>query len=322
MPSLLSLPPELFSAVLDDVSGRDVMNLRLVCRHTSALSFHQFGLKAAQQAKLPVRAFHVHVEEGTRHNKDDLRVLQEQYFRPGEFSPDFELTITVLCSAFEEKPGYTAKNLFDTKRLRYEFCTLPVEGTAWSTQSRADFDYHGIARHAPRDHSPEAMDHCFREIRIAFCEGPLDALAEFLLSQARTLRVLHLEHIAMLYLEDDSDDVLDFLRMLKNLLSLEYLKMARLSSKDDRSRLIGGHDDTWTSREEIQEGLQMYIQREENDEHSVDEEWGDDDEGEWIVVHHSENEDEEEEVWPGTSQNEDGVATEQPGAEQGEGPEA
>ncbi|KAG9650495.1 hypothetical protein KCU95_g16029, partial [Aureobasidium melanogenum] len=444
MPSLLSLPPELFSAVLDDVSGRDVMNLRLVCRHTSALSFHQFGLKcltdlsfiwslyslqglidlsvhplgryikrlsfatnfiyaekltedpdeqrearlkntfeqweernglvaqalanlqklgvqpilgvfdvpwdssdsrndsrrstrrygygyekfygaakldvsryedpfgmvdnshpvfahaveyvlkAAQQAKLPVRAFHVHVEEGTRHNKDDLRVLQEQYFRPGEFSPDFELTITVLCSAFEEKPGYTAKNLFDTKRLRYEFCTLPVEGTAWSTQSRADFDYHGIARHAPRDHSPEAMDHCFREIRIAFCEGPLDALAEFLLSQARTLRVLHLEHIAMLYLEDDSDDVLDFLRMLKNLLSLEYLKMARLSSKDDRSRLIGGHDDTWTSREEIQEGLQMYIQREENDEHSVDEEWGDDDEGEWIVVHHSENEDEEE----------------------------
>ncbi|KEQ63515.1 uncharacterized protein M437DRAFT_47062, partial [Aureobasidium melanogenum CBS 110374] len=45
MPSLLSLPPEIFNAVLDDVSGRDVMNLRLVCRHTSALSLHQFGHK-------------------------------------------------------------------------------------------------------------------------------------------------------------------------------------------------------------------------------------------------------------------------------------
>ncbi|KAH0415139.1 hypothetical protein KCU90_g14975, partial [Aureobasidium melanogenum] len=471
MPSLLSLPPELFSAVLDDVSGRDVMNLRLVCRHTSALSNHHFGLKcltdlsfiwspyslqglldisvhplgryikrlsfatnfiyaenltedpdeqrearlkntfeqweernelvaqalknlqklgvqpilgvfdvpwdfsdsrndsrrstrrygygyerfygaarldvtndedpsgtidnshpvfthaveyvlkAAQQAKLPVRAFHVHREEGARHNKDDLRVFREQYLRPGEFNPDFELTITVFVPALEETLDYTAKNVFDTKRLRYEFCTLPVEGTAWSTQSRADLSYHGVALHPLLDSSPEDNDHCFREISISFCDAPFDSLAEFLLSQSKTLRVLHLEHIAMLYLEDDADDVVDFLRMLKNLLSLDYLRMARLSSKDDRSRLIGGHDDTWTSREEIQEGLQMYIQREENDEHSVDEEWNDDNEGEWISVHHSDNEDEEE-VWPGTSQNEDGVTTEQPAAEEEEGAEA
>ena len=51
------------------------------------------------------------------------------------------------------------------------------------------------------------------------------------------------------------------------------------------------------------------------------EEWNDDDEGEWISVHHSENEDEEE-VWPGTSQNEDGVTTEQPDAGEEEGSEA
>ncbi|KAH0363277.1 hypothetical protein KCU65_g7520, partial [Aureobasidium melanogenum] len=467
MPSLLSLPPEIFSAVLDDVSGRDVMNLRLVCRHTSALSFHHFGLKcltdlsfiwslyslqglldfsvhplgryikrlsfatnfiyaekltedpdeqrearlkntfeqweernelvvqalknlqkldvqpvlgvfdvplespssgnesrhstrrygygyeefygtarsdapsedpkdidnhsqpafahaieyvlkAAQQAELPVRAFHVHREEGTRHNKDDLRVLREQYFRPGEFSPDFELTITDLCSATGEKPGYTAKNVFDTKRQRHEFCTLPVENVVWFSQPRAYFDNHGFVLHSPT----EDNNHCFREISISFCDAPLDSLVGFLLGQARRLRVLHLEHIAMLYLDEDDVEVLDFLRMMKNDLSLEYLRMARLSSKDDRSRLIGGHDDTWTSREEVQEGLQMYIQREENDEHSVDEEWGDDDDGEWISVHHSENEEDEEEVWPGTSRNDDAVTTEQPAAEEEEGAEA
>ncbi|KAH0340928.1 lipase, partial [Aureobasidium melanogenum] len=135
-------------------------------------------------------------------------------------------------------------------------------------------------------------------ICISFCDAPFDVLTEFLLGQAKTLRVLQLEHIGIMYLDDDGVEVLDFLRMIKNDLTLDYLKMARVSSNEDRSRLIGGHDDTWTSREEIQEGLQMYIQREENDEHSVDEEWNDDDDDEWISVHHSENEEEEEEVWP------------------------
>ncbi|THV96716.1 hypothetical protein D6D27_02525 [Aureobasidium pullulans] len=45
MASLLSLPPEIFEAVLEDVDGDDVLNLRRVNRRISALSTHQFGLK-------------------------------------------------------------------------------------------------------------------------------------------------------------------------------------------------------------------------------------------------------------------------------------
>lgn len=465
MSSLLSLPPEIFDAVLEDVSGRDLINLRLVCRHTRALSSHRFGLeclkdlsfiwtpyslqglldlskhpfgryvkrlslatnfiyaekltedpdeqrearskgifeqwdernkllvqalknlqkldiqpilgvfdvpwnlldvrndsttdvrrygygyekfygatrsdglykesigteprppfvhaieyvlKAAQKAQLPVRAFHIHRETGTQHKQDELRILQQQYLisKPGKLRPDFEITVTVLFFEAKNEPGFTSKVFINTKRLRYEYCTLLLEGVAGSTQSRANFDWYGTSLHppiSPGSSRPGDMDHCFREISITFCDASLDFLREFLLSQARTLRVLHLEHITMRNFDDDADEVLEFFRILKNSLSLKYLRMARLSSKDDRSRLIGGHDDTWTSREEIQEGLQMYIEREENDEHSVDEEWNDDDEGEWISVHHSENEDEEE-VWPGTSQNEDEATTEQPDA--------
>lgn len=472
MSSLSSLPPEIFNAVLDGLSGRDAMNLRLVCRHTSVLSSHKFGLecladlsfiwtpyslqglldlskhsfgryvkrlsfatnfvhaekltehpdeqrearikgvieqwdernellvqalknfqklnvhpvlgvfdvpwnlldvrndsttdarrygygyekfygatrsdgwykqsigteprppfvhaieyvlKAAQQAQLPVRAFHIHRETGTQHKQDELQVLREQYLisRPGELRPDFEVTATVLFFEAKNEPGFMSKVFIYTKRRRYEYCTLPLEGTAGPTQSRANFDWYGTSLHPPSRPGPPRpgdMDHCFREISITFCDASLDSLKGFLLSQRKTLRVLHLEHITMLYFNDDADEVVDFFAMLKNNLSLEYLKMARLSSKDDRSRLIGGHDDTWTSREEIREGLQMYIEREENDEHSVDEDWNDDDEGEWISVHHSENEDEEE-VWPGTSQNEDEATTEQadPGEEEGSG---
>jgi hypothetical protein len=73
--------------------------------------------------------------------------------------------------------------------------------------------------------------------------------------------------------------------------------------------------------------LQIYIQREEDGEHSVDEDMADDDdEGEWISVHHSENEDGSEgqsEVWPGTLQNgTNGATTQQSGVRETEGSEA
>jgi hypothetical protein len=45
MSSLLSLPPEIFDNIVEEVSDRDVMNIRRVCRRTNALSSHQFGLK-------------------------------------------------------------------------------------------------------------------------------------------------------------------------------------------------------------------------------------------------------------------------------------
>lgn len=471
MASLLSLPPEIFSAVLDDVPGHDLINLRLVCRHTSAQSSHHFGLKclkdlsfiwspyslqelldlskhpfgryvkrlnfathfiytekltgdpdeqrdarmrgifeqwdkrnemllqalknlrklgvepvfgvfdvpwnlldtrddsksdvrrygygyekfygaarsdglygesigtaeprppfvhaieyvleAAQQAELPVKAFHIHREIGTQHKQDELQMLREQYLlaKPGELRPDFEITATVLFFEAKNEPGYISKVYIDTKRLRYEYCTSPSENVAWSTQSRANFDWYGTSLHPPLEQGRRDMNHCFREISITMCDASLELLSDFLLSQRKSLRILHLEHITMRNFLDNSDEVVQFFQMLKNRLSLEYLKMARLSSKDDRSRLIGGHDDTWTTREEIREGLEMYIEREENDEHSVDEGWSDDDEGEWISVHHSENEDDEE-VWPGTSHNEDGITTEQPDAEEEEDSEA
>ncbi|KAG9670309.1 hypothetical protein KCU99_g8445, partial [Aureobasidium melanogenum] len=484
MPSLLSLPPELFSAVLDGISGRDVMNLRLVCRHTSALSNHHFGLKcltdlsfiwspyslqglldmsvhplgryikrlsfatnfiyaekltenpdeqrearlrtifeqwdernelvvralknlqklnvqpllgvfdvpwdpfnfrnnrnrdagrygygyekfygnsepdeasgdaidrgegshpsfvhavdyvlkAAQRVELPVRGFHVHWEASTNHEQqDDLRTLRRQYLvsGPGELKPDFEFLATVFDKGNERDGNFKSKVYINTKRQSYEFSKLPSEGMAWLTHYRASFDWGQTFLQHPLDNNLEAFHHCFREIRIALCSTTVDFLTAFLTSQARSLRVLRLEHITMNLYDDPmvgfedvipTDEALEFLRMLKDDLALDYLKMTRLNSAMDRSRLIGGHDDTWTSREEIQEGLQMYIQREENDEHSVDEEWSDDEEGEWISVHHSENEDEdEEEVWPGTSQNEDGVTTEQPAVEEEEGAEA
>ena len=129
-------------------------------------------------------------------------------------------------------------------------------------------------------------------------------MISLLTDQARTLRVLHLEAIELLLYDDGMEDAdemdpdgtaLNFLLLLKNDLSLEYLRMSHLSDENDRTRLIGGHDDTWVGAEEIQDGLQVYIQREEDEEYSVDEEaMGDDFEGEWITVRHSEDEDEDE----------------------------
>ncbi|KAI4843640.1 hypothetical protein E4T44_06634 [Aureobasidium sp. EXF-8845] len=270
----------------------------------------EYVLKAAQQAKLPIEAFHIHWDRHAKHEQDEVRVLCEQHLfsEPGRLSSDFELLVTLehIKRIEIEAPNRTSRFLIDTKRQRLELCTELVRGATSIPRNLTPlFDWeHALGTSLPPIID---MDHCFKEIRLALIHTSSGFLSQFLNKQAKTLRVLHLESITMsLYDEsleagiDVDDTALSFLSMLKHDLSLEYLKMARLSDGEDRSRLIGGHDDTWVGKQAIQDGLQIYIQREEDGEHSVDEDVSDSDEGEWIAVHHSENEEDEHEVWPDT----------------------
>ncbi|KAI4735227.1 hypothetical protein E4T50_14257 [Aureobasidium sp. EXF-12298] len=441
MSSLLSLPPEIFNDIVEEVSDRDVMNIRRVCRRTNALSSHQFGLKcladlsfiwssyslqglldlskhplgryvkrltfathfiyaerltedpveqrtarlksmfeqweernellvralenlhklavkpvlgvydllvpwipldnsdsddrpprkgygcekyygstvepdgprapfvhtteyvlkAAQLAGLALKAFHIHWDKDTKHDEDELRVLHEQHLlsAPGKLKPDFELLSTRECRNYEVPvPNFTRRVTIDTKHQKLELYTVRVKGVGLSEHPRTSFYWHLPVLTSILVSGN--VDHCFREIRLALLSTTIEDLTTFLATQAKTLRVLHLEAIVIpLYDEtldpetDPDEAALNLLLMLKNDLSLEYLRMTRLSDECDRSRLIGGHDDAWVGKQEIQDGLQMYIQREEDEEYSVDEDAvGDDDEGEWISVHHSEDEDE------------------------------
>jgi hypothetical protein len=217
-------------------------------------------------------------------------------------SPDFELLTTLECRQHFEcpVPKFTRRALIDTKHQKLELYTLQVKGVGLPEHPRTSlyWPHPGLTSVLVSGN----VDHCFREIRLALLSTTIEDLTTFLATQARTLRVLHLEAIAIpLYDEtldsetDPDETALNLLLMLKNDLSLEYLRMTRLSDECDRSRLIGGHDDTWVGKQEIQDGLQMYIQREEDEEYSVDEDAaGDDDDSEWISVHHSEDEDEDE----------------------------
>jgi hypothetical protein len=269
----------------------------------------EYVLKAAQQAKLPIKAFHIHWSRHAKHEQDECRMLCEQHLLsgPGRLSSDFELLVTLEQFKHNELdiPNGTSRVLIDTKRQKLELCTLPAReasGFPWHSMALLDREHPFLIPLLPLID----VDHCFREIRLIFLHASVGFLSKFLSKQAKTLRVLHLESIIMpLYdgaLEGgfDVDDAAKFfLSVLKNDLSLEYLRMTRLCDEDDRSRLIGGHDDTWVGKQAIQNGLQIYIQREEDGEHSVDEDVSDSDEGEWIAVHHSENE-EEHEDWPDT----------------------
>lgn len=258
----------------------------------------EYVLKAAQRANLPVKAFHVHWDKDAKHGEDELRVLREQHLfsAPGVFKPGFELLTTLeQFDDFASKiPDSVTRTLIDTKNRKLELSTVKQKGVKLSIHPVTYFDWRILP--------PGEMDHCFREIRLALLSTQFDRLTTFLTNQARTLRVLHLEAIHIPLYEANPEatgatpdhTALNFLSMLRNDLSLEYLRMTRLSDELDEARLIGGHDDTWVGREEIQDGLQMYIQREEDGEFSVDEELNDDDEGEWISVHHSEDEDDGE----------------------------
>jgi hypothetical protein len=296
----------------------------------------EYVLKAAQQANLPIRAFHIHWDAHTPHEHNELSVLVERHLfsEPGTLNPDFEfLTTLEHIQRFEvDIPNSTNRISIDTKRQKLELYTLKTKTVGVSHLPSILLEWESLDLTPLR--LPMVMDHCFREIHLTFLHTSVGFLISFLKTQAETLRVLHLESIIMpLYdealnpMDDIQDAALSFLSMLKDDLSLEYLRMTRLSAEEDRSRLVGGHDDTWVGKQEIQDGLQIYIQREEDGEHSVDEDMADDDDdGEWISVHHSEDEDgseDQSEVWPGTLQNgTNGATTQQSGVRETEGSEA
>jgi hypothetical protein len=275
----------------------------------------EYVLKAAQQAKLPIKAFHIHWNQHAKHEQDEVRMLSEQYLfsETGSLSSDFELMVTLEHFKFNEHdmPNHTTRILIDTKRQKLELCTLLARDFPCTLAPVIDWGQASLKFLLPLVHK----DHCFKEIRLASIFTSIGFLRNFLNKQANSLRVLHLESVIMPLYDHSLEEGLEiddaaksFLSMLKNDLSLEYLRMTRLSDEEDRSRLIGGHDDTWVGKQAIQDGLQIYIQREEDGEYSVDEEISDDDEGEWISVHHSEDEDEHE-VWPDALHNGDIEAT-------------
>lgn len=281
----------------------------------------EYVLKAVQQAGLSLKAFHVHWDKDTKHEEDELRVLHQQHLlsAPGKLKPDFELLTTrEYHHQYEVSvPNFTRRVLIDTKHQKLELYTVQVKGVGLSEHPRTYFHWDLPIMTSVLVSGD--VDNCFREIRLALLHTTIDDLTTFLATQARTLRVLHLEAIVIpLYDEnldsetDPDETALNLLLMLKNDLSLEYLRMTRLSDGCDRSRLIGGHDDTWVGRQDIQDGLQMYIQREEDEEYSVDEDVADDDddEGEWISVHHSGDEGDSE-VEPDTLHDGNNEATTQ-----------
>lgn len=259
----------------------------------------EYVLKAAQEASNPLRAFCVHWAGRTRHQDDELRILRDQYLFPqtdkSNSGLEFMASITPHTTLSEENETRTMT--IDTKHRKLEVCTLPVAGISYPlSYNNTAVDYPLASAILPLND----LDHYFHEIRLSTTYTTVKMLSKFLKSQARSLRVLHLEKVSITLYDEFGDPetadetALNFLSMLKNNLSLEYLRMTRLYNELDRARLIGGHDDTWVGRQEIQDGLQMYIQREEDDEYSVDEDVSDEDEGEWISVHHSEDEDDDQ----------------------------
>ncbi|KAI5195654.1 hypothetical protein E4T39_08120 [Aureobasidium subglaciale] len=299
----------------------------------------QYVLKAAQQAKFLVRGFQAHLDDQLRHpvnTTDEFRILKEQHLspQPGRLDPNFGLfVITSGWKIWETAPTLRFQSSIDTKLQAYDFHTIPPKHDPGLRQIRVKFGTVAQRGQTILDQAlmvtSARMHNCLREIRLAYCSTTVNFLTTFLHAQSDTLRILHLEHVD-LEIAEHADGVadeaeatgLDLLLALKNDLQLEYLRLTRCCSLYERSRLIGGHDDTWIGREEIQEGLQIYIKREEDDEHSVDSSWSDEDEGEWISVHHSEDEEEEDDdddelVAGFLAGREDMVYAEQPGSDEG-----
>jgi len=260
----------------------------------------EYVLKAAQQASVPLKTFCVHWTDRTRHQNDEVRILRDQYLfsQTGESDSGlkFMASMTPHSTTTVHGPDLTKTITLDTQHRKLELYAVHVAGVSYPLHHlERSWDYPIATAILPRNN----LDDYFCEIRLSTLDATVKTLTKFLKSQARSLRVLHLEKIGMPLYDELGDPenagpdetALNFLSVLKNDLSLEYLRMTKLSEEVDRARLIGGHDDTWVGRHEIQDGLQMYMQREEDDEYSVDEDVSDEDEGEWVSVHHSEDED-------------------------------
>lgn len=274
---------------------------------TWALMAVRAVLDAVEQAGFPLREFHAHLDSHRRPedglDTDLFDFLKDRFITPAFREPDLDLE--VVYNSFNRQANLNFQINIDTKSQKYEYLTLPNPERDWLRHPRMS-----LVQREGLVPSVSNMPHSFHQLRLALVDTSFGFLTDLLGSQADTLRILHLEYVTINLFdeEEDADNLgaadpdatgLNVLLFLRDELDLDYLRMNRVSNSRDQSRLIGGHDDTWTTREEIQDGLQMYIQREENDEHSVDEEFSDDDEAEWISVHHSEDEDEEPEEFHG-----------------------
>ncbi|TIA08957.1 hypothetical protein D6C81_08890 [Aureobasidium pullulans] len=274
---------------------------------TWALMAVRAVLDAVEQAGFPLREFHAHLDSHRRSedglDTDLFDFLKYRFITPAFREPDLDLE--VVYNSFNRQANLNFQINIDTKSQKYEYLTLPNPERDWLRHPRMS-----LVQREGLVPSISNMPHKFHQLRLALVDTSFRFLTELLGSQADTLRMLHLEYVTINLFDEEEDDDnlgaadpdatgLNVLLFLRDELDLDYLRMNRVSNSRDQSRLIGGHDDTWTTTEEIQDGLQMYIQREENDEHSVDEEFSDDDEAEWISVHHSEDEDEEPEEFHG-----------------------
>ncbi|CAD0026488.1 unnamed protein product [Aureobasidium pullulans] len=274
---------------------------------TWALMTVRAVLDAVEQAGFPLREFHAHLDSHRRSedglDTDLFDFLKYRFITPAFREPDLDLE--VVYNSFNRQANLNFQINIDTKSQKYEYLTLPNPERDWLRHPRMS-----LVQREGLVPSISNMPHKFHQLRLALVDTSFRFLTELLGSQADTLRILHLEYVTINLFDEEEDDDnlwaadpdatgLNVLLFLRDELDLDYLRMNRVSNSRDQSRLIGGHDDTWTTTEEIQDGLQMYIQREENDEHSVDEEFSDDDEAEWISVHHSEDEDEEPEEFHG-----------------------
>ncbi|THY18689.1 hypothetical protein D6D00_08004 [Aureobasidium pullulans] len=274
---------------------------------TWALMAVRAVLDAVEQAGFPLREFHAHLDSHRRSedglDTDLFDFLKYRFITPAFREPDLDLE--VVYNSFNRQANLNFQINIDTKSQKYEYLTLPNPERDWLRHPRMS-----LVQREGLVPSISNMPHNFHQLRLALIDTSFRFLTELLGSQADTLRILHLEYVTINLFDEEEDDDnlgaadpdatgLNVLLFLRDELDLDYLRMNRVSNSRDQSRLIGGHDDTWTTTEEIQDGLQMYIQREENDEHSVDEEFSDDDEAEWISVHHSEDEDEEPEEFHG-----------------------
>ncbi|TIA43981.1 hypothetical protein D6C79_06672 [Aureobasidium pullulans] len=274
---------------------------------TWALMTVRAVLDAVEQAGFPLREFHAHLDSHRRSedglDTDLFDFLKYRFITPAFREPDLDLE--VVYNSFNRQANLNFQINIDTKSQKYEYLTLPNPERDWLRHPRMS-----LVQREGLVPSISNMPHKFHQLRLALVDTSFRFLTELLGSQADTLRILYLEYVTINLFDEEEDDDnlgaadpdatgLNVLSFLRDELDLDYLKMNRVSNSRDQSRLIGGHDDTWTTTEEIQDGLQMYIQREENDEHSVDEEFSDDDEAEWISVHHSEDEDEEPEEFHG-----------------------
>ncbi|THW15250.1 hypothetical protein D6D23_09041 [Aureobasidium pullulans] len=274
---------------------------------TWALMAVRAVLDAVEQAGFPLREFHAHLDSHRRSedglDTDLFDFLKYRFITPAFREPDLDLE--VVYNSFNRQANLNFQINIDTKSQKYEYLTLPNPERDWLRHPRMS-----LVQREGLVPSISNMPHKFHQLRLALVDTSFRFLTELLGSQTDTLRMLHLEYVTINLFDEEEDDDnlgaadpdatgLNVLLFLRDELDLDYLRMNRVSNNRDQSRLIGGHDDTWTTTEEIQDGLQMYIQREENDEHSVDEEFSDDDEAEWISVHHSEDEDEEPEEFHG-----------------------